>query len=123
MLPYHYEAQAPCAALTGFPKINATDEGPTGTGAVTPCILPFLLNVNVLHQECIAVLATIATKHSIILKFPWMCFHGPQITNKRGHRKWSLTITVGHNIADCIDGSFGIATLSLTDKKYPFRVW
>lgn len=60
--------------------IHAIEGGSIRSGTITHCTQPLLLQVSVLHQECISFLVTITAKHQMILWFPWMQLHDSHIS-------------------------------------------
>lgn len=60
-------------------KICAIDGGPIEDRPAILCIKHLLLHVRTLHQEHISFHITITVKHPLILGFPWMHLHDPQI--------------------------------------------
>lgn len=71
-------------------KIQAIDGGPIGGGFITHRTLPLLLQVGALHQEYISLLITQSPKHPLILGFPWMEIHNPQLSwSDKQLTRWS----------------------------------
>lgn len=68
----------PIQCLSSPPRIHAIDWGPTGEGIIILCNVPLLFQI------------TVTTKHPIILGFPWMHLHNPQISwRRREITQWS----------------------------------
>lgn len=76
-------------------KIHAINGRLVGNGTTTMCTKPFLLQVIAVYQELISFLITATAKHPIILAFPWMHLHVPQISYDKEITKWS-THCKGH---------------------------
>lgn len=58
------------------------DGGPIKEGLVTSSIQPLTLQVSAHHQETISFLLTKTQNQAIILEFPWLQQHNPQISWK-----------------------------------------
>lgn len=64
-------------------NITAVDGSPLGSGRVSECTPPFQLKVGN-HQELIQFLLIHTPKLPIILGFPWLTAHNPNIDWSRG---------------------------------------
>lgn len=74
--------QLPLQPLQHPLKVQALNGGPIGRGSVNHCTEPITVSVSAMHQWNICLLMNVTTMFPMVLSFPWMQIHVPQISWK-----------------------------------------
>lgn len=89
----HVQLKFPMQNLQHPLRISTIDGGHTGSGTITLCTSPHIIfqrQIGAIFSETISFLVTITAKRQIILSFPWMHHHDPQISwQEKELTKWS----------------------------------
>ncbi|KAK3559151.1 hypothetical protein QTP86_005005 [Hemibagrus guttatus] len=112
--------------LRNSPKSDSHRQ-PIGKGLLTHKTIPLTLQIGVLHFEMTSLYVITSPKNPLILGFPWLQQHDPQINWKRGElARWSPFC-----MAHCLKSVFtrpclatSIESLSPVDDVYiPMEYW